>query len=231
MVKSNTLKPVQPQRSPASLVALWSARQRQLAAMAVSLSLLAGCGAAPVLQDLDSLAQTNKPEDDATVKMTYYTITGSTAQELREQMNAVGPTDSNANRRFDARTDWYVRWNYRYESRGGNCQITTAQVKTEVTILMPQWHPSSEVSQALVQRWQRYITALKAHEDGHKDHGLNAGREILSKLQGFSAYPTCPELESAANQAARSIIQRYNQKDITYDQTTGHGASQGATFP
>lgn len=75
------------------------------------------------------------------------------------------------------------------------------------------------------------MTALQLHEDGHKDHGVAAAQEVLSTITNLPAYPSCPELETAANTAGKSVIERYNQKDIEYDRVTQHGATQGAIFP
>ena len=164
------------------------------------------------------------------VNTTYYSITGATGKQLREQMNQLGPIDKTEGRRYDARTDWYVRWNYRYANKGGQCKITTSTVNTDVTITLPQWNPPASASRALVKRWQRYLKALRTHEDGHKDQGLAASREILALLKRFPAQRSCPELETAANAAAQRIIKKYNQRDIDYDRKTRHGATQGAVF-
>jgi len=48
------------------------------------------------------------------IRLNYYQIFGSTATELRSQMNQYGPPDPKTGRRFDAYTRWNVRWRYRH---------------------------------------------------------------------------------------------------------------------
>jgi predicted secreted Zn-dependent protease len=165
-----------------------------------------------------------------TVTTNHYTITGSTASELRQQMNQLGPL-WRTGKRFDAITRWHVRWSYRYAIRNNRCQITTNQVQADITITMPQWRSSSQVSGDLVKRWQRYITALQHHENGHRDHGIGAAREVVRALSKFPASPTCQQLGLAADAAMLRIIDRYSRKDVEYDRLTQHGATQGAKFP
>ncbi len=50
--------------------------------------------------------------------MTPYTIQGSTAAALRQQMNQQGPVDDDTGRHFSGYPRWYVRWNYRYRQQG-----------------------------------------------------------------------------------------------------------------
>jgi len=73
------------------------------------------------------------------------------------------------------------------------------------------------------------MAALRLHEDGHRDHGLQAAQTILEVLQSFHA--SCETFEADANQAALNIIQHYAQQDRDYDARTQHGRTQGAVFP
>ncbi len=160
---------------------------------------------------------------------TNYTISGETAEQLREQMNQLGPKDSNGS--FDAFTRWYIRLKYDYETANGSCALDNIRVNVEVTFTMPQWKRDTNFEVGLVERWDRYITALQLHEDGHRDHGIAAGKDVLQVLKQQPSYPSCEELAAAANEAVKQAIVVYNQKDIEYDRETRHGATQGATFP
>nr|WP_242028293.1 DUF922 domain-containing Zn-dependent protease [Pseudanabaena sp. FACHB-2040] len=161
----------------------------------------------------------------------YYPITGTSATQLRTQMLQQGPFEPAEGRRYDARTEWFVHWSYRYNRASSQCSVSSPATKIDVTITYPQWVPPAGAPRSLVAEWQRYITALQNHEDGHKNNGISAGREILSALNQLPAYSSCQALDSAANVASQSIIRRYNQRDLDYDHTTNHGSSQGAVFP
>jgi predicted secreted Zn-dependent protease len=72
---------------------------------------------------------------------------------------------------------------------------------------------------------------LKTHEAGHQQIAIEAGREIRQTLKGLPAYLSCSELEQAADAAGQNILDQFREKEKSYDQTTKHGATQGARFP
>ena len=164
------------------------------------------------------------------VNTVYYPITGATAGQLRQQMNQLGPASQTSGQRFDARTDWYVRWNYQYFSQGNRCKLTAIRVRADVSIILPQWKQPANAAKGLVNRWNQYIKALRLHEDGHKDHGIATSQAILQLLKQFPAKSSCSELGVAANEAAQGIITQYSQRDLDYDRKTRHGITQGAIF-
>jgi predicted secreted Zn-dependent protease len=103
-------------------------------------------------------------------------------------------------------------------------------LKIDVTFTMPQWNAPAQSSSDLKRRWNRYINLLQTHENGHRDNGLGAGKDIFKMLNGVVA-PSCDQINGIANQRTQTIIKQYNQKDIDYDSRTQHGRTQGAVFP
>jgi predicted secreted Zn-dependent protease len=81
-----------------------------------------------------------------------------------------------------------------------------------------------------VDEWNQYLIALRLHEVGHQQHGIDAATEVLQRLDSFPSYASCKSLETAAQTAAQAIIQQFNQRDVAYDRTTKYGYTQGAVF-
>jgi predicted secreted Zn-dependent protease len=165
------------------------------------------------------------------VSYTYYPIVGTTMEALRSQMSQKGPTDRLTGEHFDANTDWTVQWNYRFVRNGGLCSIGVAHTDVTITFTLPKWKVPVKVDRSLVREWNRYMGSLQIHEDGHRDHGIGAGSDVLQALRSLPAYSSCQQLATAANSAAKAVIRHYNQKDIEYDAMTQHGSTQGAIFP
>ncbi len=163
------------------------------------------------------------------VSLNPYRIVGTTAQELRSQMNQLGPPNASG-RRFDAYTRWYVRWQFHYRWDGQVCRISQLQISTDITYTLPHWQNQSHASPALQQHWQHYYQALKRHEEGHANHGKAATQEIWQRLSSLTQ-PTCNQMDIVTNRTAQAIVNRYAQKDQDYDRQTDHGRTQGAVFP
>ena len=175
-------------------------------------------------------ALSKPPAPNIAIQYQYYSISGSTASQLRQQMNQRGPSGPDG-RRFDGYTRWNVRWVYQYNSQPDRCKIASANVNLTVNFMMPQWQAPPEVSPSLKTTWQRFVKALQTHENGHRDHGIGAANVILKTLNTLPAKASCKLLETEANAKAMRIIADYSRKDVEYDRLTRHGATQGVKFP
>ncbi len=189
----------------------------------LALAAAAGCAAAP--------SATPAPDDVAVhTDYVYYPITGSTAEELRTEMDHLGPTDPDGTH-HDAYTQWHVTWRYAYSTLDDRCTIGPIQVSVQVTFTLPQWEPPPDAPPELIDRWNAYLDALRRHENGHREIGMAAGQAIYQALGRLPSYAACDELERTADAAGEQILDQHRQRELDYDQATNHGATQGARFP
>jgi predicted secreted Zn-dependent protease len=128
-------------------------------------------------------------------------------------------------------TKWDIQWSYPYSQEERGCTTGPIGIRTTITFTFPTWEPPSGASAELVDQWNGYLTVGQSHEDGHKEIALEAGREILRTLQAVPAHASCDLLEQEVDQKGQELLEQFRQKEITYDQTTGHGAAQGVRFP
>jgi predicted secreted Zn-dependent protease len=200
-------------------------RRVWLASLSCALLALSSClGNSSTIHTTIS-ALPSEPGIALTINTTYYSIGGSTAQELRDEMNRRGPGNS------DAYTRWYVSWTYPRVTGENGCDSGLVEVSVSVDFTLPQWTPPANADHELVKRWEQYMTALQIHENGHQDIAVAAGRDVLQALSALPAYPSCDELDHSMNASGQAILKRYRQQELLYDQTTDHGAIQGARFP
>jgi predicted secreted Zn-dependent protease len=95
---------------------------------------------------------------------------------------------------------------------------------------MPRWRGEDKGAAGLKALWSKFIVALQSHEDGHKDNGLKAGKEIETAVLAVKPASNCEDLELAANTAAQSVVAKYQELDEVYDRKTDHGRKQSATL-
>jgi predicted secreted Zn-dependent protease len=165
-----------------------------------------------------------------TEKTTHYKINGNSAQELRNQMSMLGPTDI-ATERYDASTHWYIKWQYHFEPVGSQCHLTKIDVNVDVLYRFPEWPEDVSTNVSLRNHWNTYLQHLKIHEKGHAENGIEAARTIERALIDLPAMQSCDALVNTADNIAHKIIALHNTKDIHYEDETNHGETQGATFP
>lgn len=131
-----------------------------------------------------------------TVKNKTYEVDATSVQGLRQQMKQRGPNG------YWAYTDWYVRWS-------GSCTLSV-----EITYTMPKHKDEGKMDAATRKRCKAMVSALKAHEEKHGAHGVQAAREI--------------EQTRCANGDA--VIKKWLNEDKAFDKRTRHGATEGVVL-
>jgi predicted secreted Zn-dependent protease len=104
-------------------------------------------------------------------------------------------------------------------------------VGVKVDYFYPQWQTPEDYQVGLLEKWQSYIANLEIHEEGHGQNGIDAGQDILNALSALPDQATCDAASSLAVTTANNVVSKYNTKDEDYDDSTGHGRTQGAVFP
>ena len=159
----------------------------------------------------------------------YYYVDGTSASVLAAQIDQNGPPDAGG-KRYAGKTKWDVQWKFKHEQQGVTCAIKGVAVAVGIAQTLPRWRGEAKGAPALKTRWRQFVDALTRHEDGHKQHGLAAGKEIETALLAAKPASNCEDLTVAANSAAEAIVKRYQKLDEDYDRKTEHGRSQGATL-
>jgi predicted secreted Zn-dependent protease len=153
--------------------------------------------------------------------MTYYDVSGTTADELRTQLNAVRPTAYDGSK-GDAVTTWHIHWDWPGYGTS-SCNLSAATVSYDVEVEFPHWVEPDDPDPGLVSEWTTYTRNLATHEEGHVDYVVDHYESVAEAIKGA----TCTTAEAAA-EAALNPIRRH---DLDYDADTDHGATQGAIFP
>jgi predicted secreted Zn-dependent protease len=156
-----------------------------------------------------------------------YDVHGLTHLEITRSLNEGARTNIRGG--FRGYHQWNIRWQFRYAPSARGCDITSSSVDLESATTLPRWVDRDRADSALVAEWDRYIGALRIHENGHRDIAHRAAGEIQRTLRRFSA-GTCASISSHANRVARDILERHRRENSEYDEETRHGATQGASW-
>lgn len=185
-----------------------------------SRAILRGAALALALIALDAGAA-----QDLTI--TYYDVQGGNLQELRASLNARGPVGKDG-ARHHGHVDWHVGWNYDYAPRGVGCRIGKLRVDVKATMVLPRWTGVETAPASLQEEWARYSQALRVHEDGHAAHADQAAEEIQRRFAAVGGGMRCTQLGEELNRIGQAVLDDYAARDKHYDETTEHGATQGA---
>lgn len=156
----------------------------------------------------------------------YYAVTGTTPRELHESKLQARPWKTNMV--FDALTDWNMEWRFQCVRDDGQYRVSQFECKTKAVVTMPLWKPPAEADPAMVEKWQRYVKALGAHEAGHVTIARQATVELRDEVARMGRFDSAHELRRTLERRAREVTDKHKQRERDYDRETRHGASQGA---
>jgi len=159
----------------------------------------------------------------------YYYIDGPSAAVLAAQLDQKGPVGSDGIH-YAGKTRWDIQWKFSPQQQGTTCSMKGVAMAIGIAQTMPRWRGENKGAAGLKALWSKFLDALQRHEDGHKEHGLKAGREIEAAVLAVKPASNCEDLESAANTAAQAIVSKYQALDEEYDRKTDHGRNQGVNL-
>jgi predicted secreted Zn-dependent protease len=160
-------------------------------------------------------------EPNINEKIHFYKIQGNSGQELKKQMDTLGPK-TNA-QQFNASTKWIVTWQYGYQEKNHICQLTSLKVDLHIHYLYPRWVNYQSSHPTLQQKWNVCLKDLNQHEKGHGKNGKNAATAVEKALLNIPPKTSCQQLMITIDNTANYIIQEYLNKDFQYDQHSQHG--------
>lgn len=151
----------------------------------------------------------------------FYEVRGQTAQEIRDQMDALGPCDDSGES-YHSRSHSTFRWSWPgYGTTAGDVSKAIVTMRSFVT--MPIWHPSKKVPKAVIEKWNAYRLALADRESQH----VRLAEECRDQLQRTIR-------ESPPGKAQMIIllsVQEFRRREAILDAESKHGATSGLHFP
>lgn len=154
-----------------------------------------------------------------------YPVRAQPGETLRKALNAATPIAVDG-QRFHGYTRWNVRWTFRWwREASGRCAITEVTTRLRTEVQLPELRSGTPAQQAV---FDRYLSALSHHEEGHVQFGRDAAQAIDEGIAALPAAPDCAALERRANTLGHRLLREHAEREKQYDRDTRHGASQGA---
>lgn len=165
------------------------------------------------------------PEIDLQETRTYYDLDATRVDEMRRQLEARGPRTLGGHTTAGlTRQSLYVR--YRLQPSDEGCRIEGIDIETRIEIRLPRWRPKATPAEDLLAQWPTLETILAEHEEGHRDNGVWASRELLRRLQTIDGARDCAALGEAAKAVRRTLLAELRDREDAYDRVTDHGRVQ-----
>lgn len=167
------------------------------------------------------------PEPTINFKIQRYAVSGSTTAEISNSVFQNTPVVMNGGR-YGAVT--HNQFNTGYSTvptANGGCEVKNVRILLNSTIVLPDLVRNGQ-SESVLAEWDRYIGALRAHEQMHANNGKYTAETLANRLYDFKASIPCPQMRVSLDQAVDRLINNMGAWDQNLDAKTEHGKTQGA---
>ena len=164
---------------------------------------------------------------NAQTETVYYDVHGQTPYALASSLASRGPRHSGE--RYFGMTEWALRASYGRRLEAGTCRLTDVAVHLDIEISLPRWQ-GGPGTHALRADWDEFVSALDAHEDGHRALAVEAADAVRAALVELER-SDCRTLWRDAEATMISVMADYDERHRAYDLFTNHGYTQGVVWP
>ncbi len=177
---------------------------------AVAQGVLVSCGVAGLL--LAGL-QPVQAQPHTVTSIKYYTVQGTTAQSLDQQMIARGPWHG----RSRAYANIVARPDYSGDLvQGQTCRLENFKVTAEFTMTLPKLANGVRLSKDLATRWNSFQDFVRRHEEGHRAIWIDTMRKAQSRITALRA-PTCSQLQAQIDEVFQEEWRAGERRQDAYD--------------
>ncbi len=162
------------------------------------------------------------------IDVNTYEVRGRNEREILASMRAGGPKTEGSD--FFGLTETQLAYRYWKKQGEAECSLYQIRIDINVTITLPRWDAPSDTPYELRRDWRRFESALRRHEDGHREIAEWGAREVYDALANLRT-PTCAGIDAAARTAAQRVREMGEERQHRFDQQNGHGRTQGAYWP
>ncbi len=146
-------------------------------------------------------------------KYTYYTISGTSARNLYQQMISRGPHVSGD--RALAATRAETRQSGDFVMRK-SCRVKNYKIGINFTIKLPKVANERKLPKRLRRDWRKFYKFVRSHELQHKAIWIGCARQVERKVRAIRA-STCRSADSQANKIFRAVAKACEAKHDAFD--------------
>jgi predicted secreted Zn-dependent protease len=152
----------------------------------------------------------------------YFSIGGSTLDEIESQLLKRGPQLKNSGKRHPGATrmEFTTRLGYA-EDKNGSCQIIKANVTVKARMILPRWRRSKNAEQDVRLIWDTLSSDIKRHEESHVIIAKNHAREMEEALKGLYREKNCQVLAAKAKATTTKLLEKHDRAQVEFDRVEG----------
>jgi predicted secreted Zn-dependent protease len=151
----------------------------------------------------------------------YYSIGGSTLDDIENQLSKRGPAVKSTGMRHPGATQMAFTTRIGYAEKSNSCRIVTAAVTVKVKVILPEWRRPRKAGADVRLFWDTLSSDIKRHEERHVEIAKNHASELEQALRSTYPQKTCQAAKANAAAITASILAKHDRAQMQFDRVEG----------
>lgn len=156
--------------------------------------------------------------ENLTKTYSYFSVGGTTLDELEDELNRRGPEVRSTGRRHPGATRMQFNTRLGYQEKKGSCRVAEATVTVKAKVILPRWRQRSQAGQDVRLIWDTLSDDIKRHEEQHVTIARKHARELERKLLRLGSQKTCALAAEKAKATADKVLARHDRVQAKFDE-------------
>jgi len=156
--------------------------------------------------------------ESLTKTYSYFSVGGTTLDELEDQLNRRGPQVKSTGRRHPGATQMQFNTRLGYQEKGGYCRVIEATVTVKAKVILPRWRQRGKAEQDVRVIWDTLSSDIKRHEEQHVAIAQQHARELERKLVRLGRQKNCAIAAGKAKATADKVLAKHDKAQARFDE-------------
>lgn len=151
----------------------------------------------------------------------YFSIGGSTLEELDRDLSRNGPLMAGTNMRHPGATEVKFDGKVTYKPDGGLCRVAKTELTLRLVKTLPKWSAPNSATPSVALIWKTLSDDIARHEGDHARIARSYVRKMESAIRNLGAAKTCEEMEARVNAVSARYLAAHQAAQVEFDVIEG----------
>jgi predicted secreted Zn-dependent protease len=152
---------------------------------------------------------------------TYFTIGGTTLEEIEGELKKRGPQVGGAGSRHPGATRMEFTTRVGYSEQNGRCSVVEANVRVKANMILPRWNKRKRASDETRFVWDTLSADIRRHEESHVVIARNHARQMEHELLDIRNEPSCAAAQEKAAATTERVLAVHDKAQDDFDRIEG----------
>ena len=172
------------------------------------------------------IGTTDASAASVTRSYSYFSVSGTTLQDLQQELVARGPLVQSSGQRHAGATQMQFIDQVRFSQAGGKCRISRASVVVKAHIILPRWTRRGSGSDETKLVWDTLSADINRHEENHVSIARRHARDMELALLALPPQGDCAAVTAKGRDLMAREMKRHDAEQARFDRIESRNFSK-----